>query len=196
MKFPVLFLDDDNNWLTLYSQNLDQANYSIESTTSLVYALERIKNFPYPVIISDLRLIGYGNTGGFRLLDKARKNNKFTKVIIITAYGGTGTAIAGKAIEKGAFRYFTKPVDFMELDECIKTAMLCWEQEIEECIGLGFLRMDYISQLFIMSNKLIDRRAGKETDIGITKVFMNYAPNDKMDAQMIANILENNGIPL
>lgn len=196
MKYPVLLLDDDQNWLAIYSRRLLQKQYIIESTTSLLYALERLQKLPYPVIISDLRLIGFGNTGGFRLLEEAKKNNWYTKVIIITAYGGAATAIANQAFEKGAFNYLTKPVNFNELDDCITAAINYWEQEIEESISLGFLEMDYVSQLFDPPGMKTGLQPEKEINPDTARVFISYAHCDFEQVEMIARLLQKNGIPL
>lgn len=196
MKYPVLFLDDDENWLTIYSHRLIQEHYTIESTSSLLVALERIQEFPFPVIISDLRLIGFGETGGFKLLDEARKKNRHTKVIIITAYGGAATTIANKAFEKGAFNYLTKPIDFKELDACILSAINYWEQEIEECISLGFLEIDYVSRLFSIPEKTIITKPEETPGSPGNKVFISYSQCDERTAHMIADILQKSGISI
>lgn len=139
MKPPVLLLDDDRKWLQICLARLPQTGYVLESTVSLPDALWRLENIPYPVVVCDLRLIGFGQRGGFKLLDRARDISEYTKVIIVTGYGGGATETARQAMEKGAFNYLTKPVDWAELDECIVMAIQCWRQEIEESVNLGFL---------------------------------------------------------
>jgi len=84
-------------------------------------------------------LIGIGERGGFELLVRAKTISEFTKVIIVTAYGGAATDIAREAMEKGAITYLTKPLDFTELDKCIAMAIQSWRQEVEEMVNLGFL---------------------------------------------------------
>jgi CheY-like chemotaxis protein len=138
MRLPVLLLDDDQDWLRVCLARLPQTGYALEPTVSLPDALERLASVRYPVVVCDLRLIGFGEQGGFRLLDKARTISKFTQVIIVTAYGGAATNIALKAMEKGASTYLTKPIDFLELDECVVMAIEAWRQKVEEVVNLGF----------------------------------------------------------
>jgi ActR/RegA family two-component response regulator len=139
MKPPVLLLDDDRKWLQICLARLPQAKYTLELTAALPDALERLAVTRHPVVVCDLRLIGMGDRGGFELLDSAKTISEFTKVIIVTAYGGAATDIAREAMEKGAITYLTKPLDFAELDECIAMAIQSWQQEVEEMVNLGFL---------------------------------------------------------
>lgn len=139
MKPPVLLLDDDRRWLQICLARLPQTDYTLEPTAALSDALERLTTIRHPVVICDLRLIGIGERGGFELLVRAKTISEFTKVIIVTAYGGAATDIAREAMEKGAITYLTKPLDFAELDRCITMAIQSWRQEVEEMKNLGFL---------------------------------------------------------
>lgn len=196
MKYPVLLLDDNHNWLTVYCHGLMQKQYIIDPTASLADAIEKVHRLPYPVIISDLRIAGTGKTGGIRLLDEAKKNNKYTKVIIITAYGGVGTAVSQKVIKNGAFAYLIKPVDLSKLDECITTAIHIWEREIEESIHFGFLNIDYISQLFSTPGKMVDILPDNAMSPDTATVLIDYTHCDVEKVDMIANVLQKNGIQL
>ena len=139
MKPPVLLLDDDQKWLQICHARLPQTAYTLEPTSSLSDALQRLEAIRYPVVVCDLRLIGIGKRGGFELLTRAKTISEYTKVIIVTAYGGAATDIAREAMERGAISYLTKPLDFAELDECIAMAIQSWRQEVEEMRNLGFL---------------------------------------------------------
>jgi len=139
MKPPVLLLDDDRKWLQICLARLPQAKYTLELTAALPDALERLAAIRHPVVVCDLRLIGIGERGGFELLARAKTISEFTKVIIVTAYGGAATGIAREAMERGAITYLTKPLDFAELDDCIIMAIRSWRQEVEEMANLGFL---------------------------------------------------------
>jgi len=139
VKPPVLMLDDDRSWLQICVARLPQTDYALEPTAALPDALERLAAIRHPVVVCDLRLIGIGERGGFELLVRAKTISEFTKVIIVTAYGGAATDIAREAMEKGAITYLTKPLDFAELDRCITMAIRSWRQEVEEMKNLGFL---------------------------------------------------------
>jgi CheY-like chemotaxis protein len=139
MKLPILLLDDDQKWLEIYRSKLPQTTYTLETTSSFSEALRRLEARRYPLVISDLRLIGIGERGGFELLTRAKTISEYTKVMIITAYGGAATDIAREAMAKGAISYFTKPLDFTELDESIVMAIQTWRQEVEAMMNFGFL---------------------------------------------------------
>jgi ActR/RegA family two-component response regulator len=148
MRVPVLLLDDDRDWLKICLARLPQGRYALEPTTSLSRAIERLRAVRHPVVICDLRLVGFGERGGFKLLENAKTASKFTKVIVVTAYGGAATDIAREAWLKGAYNYLLKPLDFDELDECVTRAVETWQQELEGMVEfdyrgpeLAFLRM-------------------------------------------------------
>ena len=128
MRLPVLLLDDDRDWLQICVASLPQTSYALVPTGSLADALERLAAMRPPVAVCDLRLIGVGEQGGFELLDKAKTISRFTKVLIVTAFGGEATDIARQAWRKGAYNYLTKPLDFAELDECIVKAIQVWRR--------------------------------------------------------------------
>ena len=137
MNPPVLLLDDNPKLLEIYRGKLRQHDYTLETTDSFGDALQRLEHIRHPVVVSDLRLIGIGDLGGFELLERKKIISEYTKVIIITAFGGAATSIAREAMIRGASSYFTRPLDFDELDEAIVMAIKAWRQEIEESINFG-----------------------------------------------------------
>jgi ActR/RegA family two-component response regulator len=195
MKPSVLLLDDDPKWLQIYHAELPQINYTLETTSSFSDALQRLAAKRYPVVVSDLRLVGIGNRGGFELLTRAKTISEYTKVIIITAYGGAATDIAREAMEKGAITYLTKPLDFAELDECIVMAIQSWQQEVEAMVNIGFLT-DGPELVFLygveapMPESIIEPASdGEEYD-----VFLTYNSDDKLAVEQVARRLTKAGI--
>ena len=140
MRLPVLVLDDTRAWLRNCLTYLPQTGYALEPTTSLHDALERLALIQHPVAVCDLRLIGLGDEAGFTLLIKAKVISEFTRVIIVTAFGGKATDdFAPKAMNLGAITYLLKPVDWAHLDECIVQAIRSWQQDVAGMANTGFL---------------------------------------------------------
>lgn len=196
MKPSVLLLDDDQKWLQIYLTELPQTNYTLEPTDSLPDALQKLAATRHPVVVCDLRLIGIGERGGFELLTRAKTISEYTKVIIVTAYGGAATDIAREAMkDKKAFNYLTKPLDFGELDKCIIAAIRTWQQEVEAMANIGFLT-DGPELAFLygveapMPESIIEPApGGKEYD-----VFLTYNSADKLAVEQIARRLTKAGI--
>lgn len=51
MKPPVLLLDDDRKWLQICRARLPQTAYTLEPTSSLSEALQRLEAIRYPVVV-------------------------------------------------------------------------------------------------------------------------------------------------
>ena len=70
------------------------------------------------VVFLDLQMPGMG---GLEALKKIKKMTNSIPVILMTAYGGSDTAI--EAMKEGAFDYLTKPLDGGQLTEVIEKAL-------------------------------------------------------------------------
>lgn len=76
-------------------------------------ALELLTQDPHvAVVILDLNMPGMD---GFTLLDKIKEVNPLIKIIIVSAYSDMKTF--RRAMNKGAFDFITKPVDFTDLED-------------------------------------------------------------------------------
>jgi len=82
-------------------------------------ALDLIKKEPdIAVVVSDVNM---PEMDGLTLLDRLKDISPVTKTIVVSAYGDTKTLRT--AMNKGAFDFVTKPIDFKELSESITRAL-------------------------------------------------------------------------
>ncbi len=102
----VLVVDDEENFLTLLKWFLTERGFEIATTTSAEESLDLVQQRAF-----DIALLS--------LLESLTERQPGMKVIIMTAYP-TVSSIR-QAFDKGASRYFTKPVDLQELSETIKS---------------------------------------------------------------------------
>ncbi len=84
--------------------------YEVEGATSGPEAVERLRERPYDLVLTDLRL-GH-DIDGLDLLEFIKERNPDTEVILMTAYGSVEDGVV--AIQRGAYDYLTKP--FRERD--------------------------------------------------------------------------------
>jgi len=105
---PILIVDDDAALLQALPQVVDlrMKNVQVETTDSAQHALERIKEFDFDAIISDIKMPGMD---GIELLSHIRELRPDTPVLLITGHGDHGLAI--QAIRGGAYDYILKPID-------------------------------------------------------------------------------------
>lgn len=136
-KPPVLLLDDNPKWLQIYTSQLLQSKYQLETATKFDDAIAKIESTRYPVVVSDLRLLGR-KFGGLDLLIKVKQICENTQVIIITAYGGEAEKISKLAMENGASNLYLKSVvDHIELDAGICHAIYTWQRIVAFILDRG-----------------------------------------------------------
>jgi two-component system, NtrC family, response regulator AtoC len=107
----VLVIDDEDYMREIIRKALGSAGFGVEEAANGDEALKMMRQYPYDVIITDLRLPG---VTGEKLLQEALTIFPETIVIIMTGYGSVQTAV--DAIRKGAYDYLPKP---FQLDEMV-----------------------------------------------------------------------------
>jgi DNA-binding NtrC family response regulator len=116
-----LLIVDDEETLTfsLYqSFILAKQNYEVVTASSGEEALEKIKEKPFDLVISDISMPGMS---GLDLLSFIRQINPHTKVIIMTAYGSDEKR--EEAFDKGAVGYIEKPFEIREVKQMVLNAL-------------------------------------------------------------------------
>lgn len=110
MNKRALVVDDDEGVLALLAATLERANYSVYSVDNAKKALEKLKEDPYPVVISDIMM---PDMDGLTLLSSIKAVNPDIQVILITAHATVDSAIL--ALKNSATSYLKKPFDPDEL---------------------------------------------------------------------------------
>lgn len=101
----ILLVDDEPEVLEFYKDALESVNWILETASDGAQALEMIKATRYDLILSDISM---PQMDGISLLRRIRETDLDVPVIFVTAAPAVETAM--KAIEYGALRYLTKPV--------------------------------------------------------------------------------------
>ncbi|HZX48331.1 MAG TPA: sigma-54 dependent transcriptional regulator [Nitrospirota bacterium] len=111
----VLIVDDEPLMRISISDALKAEGYNVASAATGSEGLKAIKDTPYDVVITDLRL---PEVDGVQILKTCRQISPHTKVLMITAYGSVDTAV--EAMKIGAYDYITKPFSMDELILTVK----------------------------------------------------------------------------
>ncbi|QDT26848.1 sigma-54-dependent transcriptional regulator [Gimesia panareensis] len=122
----LLVVDDDQHILEAMADYLRSLGHRTETSLTCLDAIERLKEFPFQVVICDVNL---PDQDGFHLLEWVQQNATDTAVIMLTGYGTIESAV--EAIRLGAFEYLTKPVIDEELSLTIERC-LDQRQVVEE----------------------------------------------------------------
>lgn len=102
----ILVVDDEERMRQLLAIMLERAGYAVDQAEDGMVALEKIREFPYDLIISDIKM---PHLDGIALLEKLKEEHIISPVIFITAFATIESAV--NAMKKGALDYITKPFD-------------------------------------------------------------------------------------
>jgi DNA-binding NtrC family response regulator len=111
----ILIVDDEQIVRESLTNWLKEESYQVEAAENGPMALEKIRQFPFQVVLLDLKMPGMD---GIQVLAEIKKEFPDIEVIIMTAYGSVNTAV--EAIKAGAYDYIVKPFDPEEVALLIK----------------------------------------------------------------------------
>jgi len=114
----ILFVDDEESQRKAVGGFLEKKGFYIKTCPDGDAALESIRNEPWDIVLSDLKMPGIN---GIELLRQAKQVVPDLVFILFTAYGTVEGAV--EAMKLGAFDFVTKPVDLDVLEIMINKAL-------------------------------------------------------------------------
>lgn len=100
----VLVVDDEASIRDLLSKTLALAEYDVDVAQDGRSALDRLRIYPYDLLIADLKMPG---VDGLSVIREAKRYKSDLPVIIITGFSTESSAI--EAVNLGVAGYLTKP---------------------------------------------------------------------------------------
>ncbi|RJP85222.1 MAG: sigma-54-dependent Fis family transcriptional regulator [Desulfobacteraceae bacterium] len=114
----VLIVDDDDQLRMSFAKLLREEGYAVRTAPTGEAGVEEVRKAVPELLIMDVRL---PKMNGLEAFAEIRKIDSTLPVIIMTAFGTTGTAI--EATKLGAFDYILKPFDIPAMLELIGKAL-------------------------------------------------------------------------
>jgi two-component system response regulator AtoC len=114
----ILVVDDQDTIRHFITRALEQEGHIVTPVPSGERAMEVFVEDPPDAVVLDLKLPGMN---GLEVLQKIKKAEEQTVVIMITAYGEISSAV--KAMKAGAYDYISKPVDLDHLIMSLNRAL-------------------------------------------------------------------------
>ena len=105
-RYRALVADDDPDLRKVVARLLGKAGVDVVEVDSGTTAIKALEAAPFDVVLSDVHM---PDGGGLDLLRTVRRVDLDVPVILMT--GEPSVAAAAAAVEYGAFRYLTKPLD-------------------------------------------------------------------------------------
>ena len=100
----VLVVDDEASIRELLEKTLAMSDYDVDTAPDGRTALERMRLYPYDLLITDLRMPGMD---GLTVIREAKRYKADLPVLVITGYSTESSAI--EAANLGVNGYLTKP---------------------------------------------------------------------------------------
>ncbi len=115
LKTKLLILDDDLEFLELLCDYFKPRGYEVTSYASAEDGINEIikqesNSTPFDLILTDFRL---PNMNGVEFISKLQMISPLTPIILMTAHSSIDLAI--QSIEKGAYDFIVKPIQFPQL---------------------------------------------------------------------------------
>jgi len=114
----LLIVEDEASLREVVSERLVDSGYDVVQAANGEEALERLAEFAFDIVITDLRLPGID---GSKVLEAAVARYPEIIGIVVTGYGTVKDAVA--AIKRGATDFVTKPFQFDELLHVLDSAL-------------------------------------------------------------------------
>jgi DNA-binding NtrC family response regulator len=109
-RVRILVVDDEEIVRESLAGWLDKDGYAVEQAPDGPSALARLRDQPFSIVITDLKMPGMD---GLALQAEAKKLRPDLAVVIMTAFATVDSAVS--AMKQGAFDYLVKPFDPEEL---------------------------------------------------------------------------------
>jgi len=131
LKANVLVVDDEEQFLEVFSRRLQGRGMKIDTAASGEDAIKRAKERDFDAIVLDLVMPGLG---GLETLKRLKDENPDLQIIILTGHATLEKGV--EAIKAGAVDFMEKPVDINKLMEKLGEAkhkrVLLVEKKAEE----------------------------------------------------------------
>ncbi|MSR74809.1 MAG: sigma-54-dependent Fis family transcriptional regulator [Planctomycetes bacterium] len=115
--FDVLVVDDEESMRFFVRRALERAGHRVEAVSNAAEALDAVKERPFDVVVTDLRMPGMN---GHELHAELLREKCLARVVLMTGFGTVKDAVS--AINAGAEAYITKPFEAEELLASVQRA--------------------------------------------------------------------------
>lgn len=160
----LLVIDDEPAIREGVRRILEAESFKVETFGSGVAALERLKQEPFDLVITDLKMPGISGTD---VLKAVKDIHPDLPVIFITGYSSVESAV--EVMKLGAVDYIAKPFTPEEMLNVIKTAL---EQRVVDLEDLYLLKE-------LRDGEGFDRFVGKSQEmIKVYRRIMQVAPTE------------------
>lgn len=114
----IMVIDDEKIVLDMLRVHLMREGYAVETFLEAAPALARLREQPFDVVVTDLKMKGLD---GMEVLRTIKRDHAGTQVIMITAFAQLNTVM--EAFRGEVFEFFPKPFKITDLVAAIRRAL-------------------------------------------------------------------------
>lgn len=106
----LLVVDDEEDLRNMLRRQLSSEGYEVDQAKNKEEALEKMRQYLYPVVLLDIK---FPKSSGTNILEELKRIHPPVNVVMITGYASMENVM--ECFSKGAVDCFKKPLDVDEL---------------------------------------------------------------------------------
>jgi len=118
VSIKILVLDDEPIVTKRLKPTLERKGYYVETFMKSIDALNRFREHPFDLIITDLKMEGID---GLEFLNEVKKIRPETEAIVITGFATMETA--KESFQQGVLDFLAKPFRLSEIQDAVSRAV-------------------------------------------------------------------------
>ena len=153
-KWPILLVDDEEDIRDVLSVSITDMGYTVHEAETGEQAIDIFRQIDPPIVMTDIKMPGMD---GIELLQKIKRENPETEVVMITGHGDMDLAI--KSLKFEATDFITKPINVEALEIALKRVqdkivmkrqLKAYTQNLEALVREKTELQDHLSSLGLM----------------------------------------------
>jgi signal transduction histidine kinase len=153
-KWPILLVDDEEDIRDVLSLSIADMGYAVHTAENGDQAIDIFRQIDPPIVMTDIKMPGMD---GIELLQKIKRENPETEVVMITGHGDMDLAI--KSLKFEATDFITKPINVDALEIALKRVqdkivmkrqLKTYTQHLEALVREKTELQDHLSSLGLM----------------------------------------------
>tara|TARA_B100000029_G_scaffold384672_1_gene380242 strand:- start:474 stop:1046 length:573 start_codon:yes stop_codon:yes gene_type:complete len=150
----LLIVDDDSPLRDRLARAMEKKGFQVIQAESVDKGINLIKKTTPAFAVVDLRL---NDGSGLDVVREIQKNNKESRVVMLTGYGNIPTAV--EAIKAGAIDYIPKPADADDVENALLRPPGSKPQPPENPMSADRVKWEHIHRVFELCNRNVSETA-------------------------------------
>jgi DNA-binding NtrC family response regulator len=113
MNEKILIVEDETSILFALSEYFSTLGYQVDSAREWEEAEALLATRKYRLVLTDLRLTGFGGVEGLEIIGSVRQRSPETRIILLTGYGSSD--VEEEARRRGVDALLFKPTPLQEV---------------------------------------------------------------------------------